>query len=165
MKTFLSLCFLFVGCTSSATAPVVLDASGPGPNLVQLRAADGSEQITGMPRGAFTCEASLVRADDSATCVDVVLRGDAERAANVALEVDGRSSAWQSIHFNECRVDGPCLPPDAHLARYSTDTAPIVSPAAARLCFERVPVAKSALVLRVKQGIMERRFGFQIASR
>ena len=165
MKTLLSLCFLLAGCTSSATAPVVLDASGPRPNLVQLRADDGSEQITGMPRGAFTCEASLVRADDEATCVDVVLRGDAERAANVALEVDGRSSSWQSVRFHDCRVDGPCLPADAHLGRYSTDVMPIVSPAAARLCFERAPVAKSALVVRVKQGMMERRFGFQIASR
>jgi hypothetical protein len=121
--------------------------------------------MLGLPHGALTCEATLARADARATCVDVMLRGDYEPRADVALEVDGAPTRWQRAPMAECRMDGPCLPADSHLGRYASDGDPHVQPRGARICFEGAPVGRRRITLRLRQGAMERRFEFRVDPR
>ena len=162
-KSILLFALSLTACMERGGTRVALSPGAlPSPNLVQLRADPFTESFFGLPHGALTSEATLVRADADATCVDVLFRGDYERRAAVALDVDGVTSAWQKATLSECRVDGPCLPADTHLGRYASDVDPKVAPEGARMCFEHVPVARRALSLRVKQGALERRFDFHV---
>ena len=162
-KSILLFALALTACVEGGATRVALaPGAAPSPNLVQLRADPFTESFFGLPHGALTCEATLVRADADATCVDVLFRGDYERKAAVALDVDGVASGWKTATLSECRVDGPCLPADTHLGRYASDVDPKVAPEGARVCFEHVPVARRMLSLRVKQGALERHFDFHV---
>jgi hypothetical protein len=138
------------GCsfTSSVDLRVPRVGEPTDPNVASMPTL-GSE-LFGLHDGALTSRASLVRLDEEATCVDIVLRHPAgEPLGHIELfaEVDGAEAASFDTNLAECASGAECLPPGSPLEPFTGEDDNRITVEAQRVCLAKLPRARRELAI------------------
>jgi hypothetical protein len=164
-RPFLLLALAAVGCSFTSTVEVGVPRAGAtaGSQIASMHML-GSD-LLGVNDDALTSRASLVRVDDEATCIDMVLRHPAGAMVGptaLSVEVDGNDALTFQAALTECKRDQACLPPDSALQPFTVETDERIAVEAERMCFAKLPRAHHDLVVG-RGGLFAWRFRFVFA--
>jgi hypothetical protein len=164
-RPLLLLALTAVGCSFTSTVEVGIPGSGAtaGPRIASMHMI-GSDPL-GVNDDALTSRSSLVRIDDEATCIDMVLRHPAGAMVGptpLSVEVDGSDALTFQAALTECGRDQACLPPDSPLQPFTAETDERIAVEAERMCFAKLPRAHHDLVVG-RDGLFAWRFRFVLA--
>jgi hypothetical protein len=164
-RPLLLLALAAVGCSFTSTVELGVPAAGEttGAQVASMHML-GSD-LLGFDDEALTSRASLVRIDDEATCIDMVLRHPAGPPIGpVALyvEVDGVDALTFQAALTDCSAGGACLPPDSPLKPFTKETDHRIAVEGERMCFTKLPRARRDLVVG-RRGLFAWRFRFLFA--
>jgi len=159
------LAVALAGCSFTSSVEVGVSRSGEttGARIATMHTLGAG--LLGVDEDALTSRASLVRVDDEATCIDMVLRHPAGALIGpepLYVEVDGLDALTFQAALSDCRSTPACLPPDSALGPYTTEADDRVAVEAQRMCFSKLPRAHRDLVVG-RRGVFAWRFRFVFA--
>lgn len=161
-RTLPLLALAIAGCSFTSRVDVeVPGASLHAPIVASMPVLGGD--LLGYSEEALLSRASLVRMDDEATCLDLVLRHPGSAPIDrlpLSVEVDGVTAATFDAALSTCGGPDPaCLPFDSPLRPYTREADGRIGVEAERVCLAHLPRARRDLVIG-RQGMFAWRFQF-----